>query len=55
MFFLLALLDAVESFCYDPDYGTNPHLTLVGKKGKREVVIEICLAMTEPAEIGAEA
>jgi hypothetical protein len=41
---LLALpscLDAVESFSYDPDYGTKPYLLLVGKKGKREVVIEI--------------
>src|ERR1700732_2454229 len=41
---LLALpkcLDEVESFDYDPDYGDEPHLTLVGKKGKREVVIEI--------------
>src|SRR5262249_59891361 len=38
---LPSCLDAVESFCYDPDYGENPHLTLAGKKGKREVVIEI--------------
>ena len=34
-------LDEVESFSYDPDYGHEPHLTLAGKKGKREVVIEI--------------
>jgi hypothetical protein len=34
-------LDEVESFSYDPDYGREPHLTLVGKKGKREVVVEI--------------
>jgi hypothetical protein len=41
---LLALpqcLDEVESFSYEPDYGREPHLTLAGKKGKREVVIEI--------------
>ena len=41
---LLALpqcLDEVESFAYDPDYGKEPHLTLVGKKGKREVVVEV--------------
>ena len=41
---LLALpscLDTVESFRYDPDYGKDAHLTLAGKKGKREVVIEI--------------
>jgi hypothetical protein len=41
---LLALprcLDEVESFAYDPDYGADPHLTLTGKKGKREVVIEV--------------
>jgi hypothetical protein len=41
---LLALpecLDEVESFVYDPDYDQNPHLILVGKRGKREVVVEI--------------
>ncbi len=41
---LLALpkcLDEVESFAYDPDYGNEPHLLLVGKKGKREVVVEV--------------
>lgn len=41
---LLALpecLDEVESFSYDPDDGRDPHLTLTGKKGKREVVIEV--------------
>jgi hypothetical protein len=41
---LLALpqcLDQVDSFSYDPDYGQEPHLALTGKKGKREVVIEI--------------
>src|SRR5262249_31035091 len=41
---LLALprcLDAVASFRYDPDYGENPHLTLEGKKGQRDVVIEV--------------
>jgi hypothetical protein len=37
-------LDAVESFRYDPDYGENPHLTLEGKKGKRDIVIEIYFA-----------
>jgi hypothetical protein len=43
---LLALsrcLDEVESFAYDPDYGNRPHLTLVGTKGKRAVVVEIYL------------
>src|SRR3954454_11841522 len=33
---LLALprcLDEVESCAYDPDFGKEPHLTLVGKKG----------------------
>ena len=41
---LLALpkcLDDVESFTYDPDYGEHAHLTLVGKKGKRQVVVEV--------------
>ena len=44
---LLALpqcLDAVESFSYDPDYGSEPHLTLAGKQGKREVVVEVYFA-----------
>jgi hypothetical protein len=26
---------------YDQDYGEEPHLTLVGKKGKQEVVVEV--------------
>jgi hypothetical protein len=34
-------LDEVESFAYDPDYGKEPHLTLVGKKGKHDVVVEV--------------
>jgi hypothetical protein len=41
---LLALpkcLDDVETFSYDPDYGERPRLTLVGEKGKQEVVVEI--------------
>ena len=41
---LLALpkcLDEIETFAYDPDYGERPHLMLVGKKGKREIVVEI--------------
>ena len=41
---LLALqscLDAVESFAYDPDFGNEAHLTLIGRKGKHDVVIEI--------------
>jgi hypothetical protein len=41
---LLALpkcLEEVKSFSYDPDYGKQPHLILEGKKGKREVVVEI--------------
>ena len=33
--------DEIESFDYDPDYGEEPHLTLVGKKGKRGVVVEV--------------
>jgi hypothetical protein len=33
--------DEVESFSYDPDYGERPRLTLTGKKGKHEVVVEI--------------
>ena len=50
---LLALpqcLDEVESFAYDPDYGREPHLTLAGKKGKREVVIEIYFEPFEDEE-----
>jgi hypothetical protein len=41
---LLALpecLQAIESFAYDPDHGDRPHLTLIGKTGKRDVVVEI--------------
>ena len=41
---LLALpkcLDEVEFFAYDPDYGREPRLTLVGKKGKREIAVGI--------------
>lgn len=41
---LLALpkcLDEIESFSYDPDYGNDSHLLLVGNKGKREVVVQI--------------
>jgi hypothetical protein len=50
---LLALprcLDAVESFAYDPDYGDEPRLTLVGKKGRREVVVQVYFAPFEDAE-----
>jgi hypothetical protein len=50
---LLALprcLDEVESFSYDPDYGREPHLTLVGKKGKREVVVEVYFEPFEDEE-----
>ena len=50
---LLALpqcLDAVESFAYDPDYGREPRLMLVGKKGKREVVIEVYFEPFEDEE-----
>ena len=50
---LLALpqcLDEAESFWYDPDYGREPHLTLAGKKGKREVVIEIYFEPFEDEE-----
>jgi hypothetical protein len=41
---LLALpgcLDEVESFDYNPAYGDRPHIALIGRKGKREVVVEI--------------
>ncbi len=34
-------LEEVESFDYDPDYGEKPHLTRVGTKGGRDVVVEI--------------
>jgi hypothetical protein len=34
-------LEEVHSFSYDPYYGQQPHLILEGKKGKREVVVEI--------------
>ena len=50
---LLALpecLDEVESFSYDPDFGNEAHLTLVGKTGKREVVVEIYFAPFENDE-----
>lgn len=50
---LLALpkcLDVVESFSYDPDYGREPHLTLTGKKGKREVVVEVYFEPFEDEE-----
>ena len=50
---LLALpkcLDEVESFDYDPDYGEEPHLTLAGTKGEREVVVEIYFAPFEDDE-----
>src|SRR5438876_8367336 len=49
---LLALpkcLEEVESFTYDPDYGERPHLTLVGKKGKREIVVEVYFEPFEDA------
>jgi hypothetical protein len=38
---LPACLDEVETFAYDPDYGNEPRLTLMGKKGKHEIVVEI--------------
>jgi hypothetical protein len=50
---LLALpkcLDEVESFSYDPDFGDSTCLTLVGKKGKHEVVVEIYFEPFEGAE-----
>jgi hypothetical protein len=50
---LLALpkcLDEVDSFAYDPECGEEPHLTLVGKKGKRDVVVEIYLQSFEHDE-----
>ena len=43
-------LDAIESFSYDPDFGREPHLTLVGKKGKREVVVEVYFEPFEDEE-----
>ena len=51
---LPACLDEVESFTYDPDYGEHPHLTLVGKKVARDVVVEVYLAPfddDEPATV----
>jgi len=50
---LLALpqcLDEVESFAYDPDYGEEPHLTLAGKKGRREIVVQVYFAPFADAE-----
>jgi hypothetical protein len=50
---LLALpqcLDEVESFAYDPDYGQEPHLTLAGKKGRREITVQVYFAPFEDAE-----
>jgi hypothetical protein len=50
---LLALgdcLDEIESFDYDPDYGHQSHLTLIGKKAKRDVVVEIYLQPLEDDE-----
>jgi|SRR6516225_5963882 hypothetical protein len=43
-------LDEVESFACDPDYGEDPHLTLMGKKGKHDVVVEIYLRPFEGDE-----
>lgn len=50
MLALPGCLDEVESFDYDPDYGEKPHLRLVGKKGKREVVVEVSFKSFEDAE-----
>jgi hypothetical protein len=36
-------LDEVQSFTHDPDYGREPHLALIGRKGRRDVVVEIYL------------
>jgi hypothetical protein len=50
---LLALpkcLEEIESFTYDPDYGERPHLTLVGKRGQHEIVVEVYFAPFEDAE-----
>ena len=50
---LLALpqcLDEVESFAYDPDDGEEPHLTLAGKKGRREIIVQVYFAPFEDAE-----
>jgi hypothetical protein len=50
---LLALpkcLDEVEAFTYDPDNGNEPHLTLEGKKGKREIVVEVYITPFEDDE-----
>jgi hypothetical protein len=44
---LLALpkcFNEVESFTYDPDYGAEPRLLLVGRKRKHEVVVEVYFA-----------
>ena len=43
-------LDEIESFAYDPDYGEEPRLTLAGKKGRREIVVQIYFAPFEDAE-----
>ena len=43
-------LDEVESFAYDPDCEERPHLTLVGKRGEHEVVVEIFFQPFEDAE-----
>ena len=50
---LLALpqcLDEVESFAYDPDYGEEPHLTLAGKKGRRDITVQVYFAPFADAE-----
>ena len=50
---LLALpqcLDEVESFAYDPDYGEEPRLTLAGKKGRRDITVQVYFAPFADAE-----
>jgi hypothetical protein len=50
---LLALpqcLDEVESFTYDPDYGEEPRLTLAGKKGRRDITVQVYFAPFADAE-----
>ncbi len=50
---LLALpkcLDEAECCIYDPNYGEEPHLTLEGKKGEREIVVQIYFVPFADAE-----